>query len=81
VALTIEILRRRCGHIRALGESFEDELGRSLEVSEVSVDGKSFRILDDRQVSLPEPAPVTVPPGGAPPAAQAAPERVRRSGP
>ncbi len=49
--------------LRPLGESFEDELGRSLEISEVSVDGRSFHILDDPQVSLPEPPPVSVPPG------------------
>ena len=49
--------------LRPLGESFEDEAGRRLEVSEVSVDGRSFRVLDDPEVSLPEPAPQTVLPG------------------
>jgi len=48
---------------RPLAEPFEDELGRRLHVAEVSVDGRSFRVLDDPEISLREPEPVTVPPG------------------
>jgi signal peptidase I len=48
---------------RPLAEPFEDDLGRRLAVSEVSFDERSFRVLDDPDVSLPEPPPVTVPPG------------------
>lgn len=48
---------------RPLGEPFEDDAGRLLSQLEVSMGERSFRILDDPQVSLPEPAPVVVPPG------------------
>jgi signal peptidase I len=48
---------------RPLDESFEDELGRRLAVAEVSFDERSFRVLDDPEITLPEPPPVTVPPG------------------
>lgn len=46
-----------------LGESFEDDAGRPLSMVEVRLGDRSFTILDDPQISLPEPAPVTVPPG------------------
>ena len=46
-----------------LAESFEDPDGIRLEVSEVSVGGRSFRVLDDPAISPTEPKPVTVPPG------------------
>ena len=48
---------------RPLAEPFEDELGRRLGVAEVSVDGRSFRVLDDPEISLREPEPLSVPPG------------------
>jgi signal peptidase I len=46
-----------------LAESFEDELGRRLDVAEVSFDERRFRVLDDPEIALPEPPPLTVPPG------------------
>jgi signal peptidase I len=46
-----------------LAESFEDDLGRQLHMAEVSFDERSFRVLDDPEIALPEPPPVTVPPG------------------
>ena len=46
-----------------LDEPFEDDEGRMLSMAEVHLGERSFRILDDPQVVLPEPAPVTVPPG------------------
>ena len=48
---------------RSLDEPFEDDAGRLLSKAEVSLGERSFAILDDPQVTLPEPAPVTVPPG------------------
>ena len=48
---------------RPLGETFEDDTGRLLSRVEVRLGERSFTILDDPQVSLPEPGPVTVPPG------------------
>jgi signal peptidase I len=48
---------------RALGESFEDDAGRLLAREEVTIGDRSFEILDDPQVSLPEPGPIVVPPG------------------
>jgi signal peptidase I len=48
---------------RPVDEPFQDDLGRLLGVAEVSLDGRTFRVLDDPEVSLPEPAEVTVPPG------------------
>jgi len=48
---------------RPLGETFEDDVGRPLSMAEVSIGDRSFTILDDPQVGLPEPATLTVPPG------------------
>ncbi len=45
---------------RRLGEAFEDELGRSLEIEEVSLGERVFRILDDPDRSLREPGPIEV---------------------
>jgi signal peptidase I len=50
--------------VRALGETFIDEVGTPLDVSEVTLDGHSFQILDDPRVSLPSPVDtITVEPG------------------
>jgi len=46
-----------------LGETFEDDVGRTLSMAEVHLGDHSFTILDDPQVALPEPAMLTVPPG------------------
>jgi len=46
-----------------LDEKFEDDAGRLLGEAEVHLGEHRFRILDDPQVSLPEPGPVVVPPG------------------
>jgi signal peptidase I len=46
-----------------LGRSFEDDAGRSLSMAEVRVGERSFTILDDPQVTLPEPTALVVPPG------------------
>jgi signal peptidase I len=46
-----------------LDAPFEDDAGRQLRVATVALDDRSFRVLDDPEISLPEPAAVTVPPG------------------
>jgi signal peptidase I len=49
---------------RALGETFEDDAGNSLAVSEVTLGDRSFRTLDDPHVTFPGPADtITVEPG------------------
>ena len=48
---------------RPTGQSFEDDAGRELAIAEVEMDDRSFRILDDPQVSLRGFDPVEVPPG------------------
>ncbi len=48
---------------RPLDEIFYDDLGRALEMSEVSFGERSFRILDDPQVEFPTPDPIVVEPG------------------
>jgi signal peptidase I len=48
---------------RPLDETFVDDAGTPLDVSEVSLGERTFRVLDDPRLSLPEPAPFTVPPG------------------
>jgi signal peptidase I len=46
-----------------LEEPFMDDVGRPLSMAEVKLGERNFTILDDPQVTLPEPAPVSVPPG------------------
>jgi signal peptidase I len=49
---------------RALGETFTDDAGNALDVSEVTLGERSFRILDDPNVAFPSPVDtVTVEPG------------------
>ena len=48
---------------RPLGETFSDEAGNALRVEEVSLDDRTFRVLDDPRLSLREPRPLTVEPG------------------
>jgi signal peptidase I len=48
---------------RPVGQPFEDDAGRILAREEVRLGERSFQILDDPQVSLPEPPPLVVPPG------------------
>ncbi len=45
---------------RPLDEIFHDDLGRALEMSEVSFGERSFRILDDPQVEFRTPDPIVV---------------------
>jgi signal peptidase I len=47
---------------RRLDEIFVDDAGSDLDVSEVALGERSFHILDDPRLALPEPAPFTVPP-------------------
>jgi len=50
--------------VRPLGETFEDDTGSSLSVSEVTMGDRSFRTLDDPHVTIPSPADtITVEPG------------------
>jgi len=42
--------------LRPLGESFTDDAGNELLVNEVSLDGRSFRILDDPRIPAHEPS-------------------------
>ncbi len=46
-----------------LGETFTDERGYELDVQEVRIPERTYRILDDPRVPLPDPPPITVPPG------------------
>jgi signal peptidase I len=48
---------------RPLGEIFRDDVGRTLEVSEVSFGERKFRILDDPAYEFPTPDPIVIPPG------------------
>ena len=48
---------------RPLDETFRDDLGRALEMSEVSFGARSFRILDDPKIEFPTPHPIVVEPG------------------
>jgi len=49
---------------RTLGETFQDDSGNSLAVSQVTLGDRSFRTLDDPNVSIPGPADtITVEPG------------------
>ena len=49
---------------RVLGETFVDDTGNPLDVSEVTLGDRSFRHLDDPNVSFPSPVDtVTVEPG------------------
>jgi signal peptidase I len=48
---------------RSLGVTFQDDRGHGLEVYEERDGSRSWRILDDPAIELPDPAPVTVPEG------------------
>jgi signal peptidase I len=49
---------------RDLGETFTDERGHELEIQEVHLENRTYRILDDpRQPFRDNPVPITVPPG------------------
>ena len=48
---------------RPLNEIFLDDVGRALEVSEVSFGDRTFEILDNPQVEFPTPDPVVIEPG------------------
>jgi len=48
---------------RPLGEVFADERGHELELREVRQGERSYRILDDPVRRVPDPPPLTVPPG------------------
>lgn len=48
---------------RRLGESFRDERGHELDLLEVNAFGRTYRILDDPRGGVPDPPPMTVPPG------------------
>ena len=50
--------------VKPLGETFLDDTGSTLEVSEVKLGDRSYRILDDPHVSIPSPVDtITVEPG------------------
>ena len=49
--------------VRATGESFGGDPGQRLQVYQVSHDSRSYRVLDDLDVSFPDHPPVTVGPG------------------
>lgn len=48
---------------RPLGEIFSDDRGHELQVNQVVQGGRSYRILDDPGKRVPDPPPITVPPG------------------